>query len=1389
MSHKEHQVKIRRMGLLLALLLGVITAALVLRYQQPSSTSTSTAGQNASKAASGVGDESLRGVIMPGDSASRETEALRGREQYFLSRYTYPVGYFDGKWLQEAHEQVAKMQSGIPAGEVVYDRSKSQAPLALSPNGMTSLGPEPGQADGCFVCFNYGLVSGRINSVAIDPTMTSTVYLGVSNGGVWKTTNCCHEGTSWSPVTDDPAISTLTIDEVTLDPTNSNIIYVATGDFRAVGAARGAQGILKSTNGGATWSVLGSNIFTPTRGTAVSGSGTYNAVGAVKVDPNNPNALIAGTKNDLWVSYDAGTNWTGPCYTSAFTNTFGTQRQDNTEILMRDNGSTTTVYYAIGFASGTANGANGVYSATMPASGCPSFTLISRGDNGWPADTGNGTASNSKPGRIDLAIAPSNPQIIYAVASNASTLGVLGFWRSTNGGETWVQRSTGDALIDCSPDLESANYGQAFYDQAIDVDPNNPDAIVFGEVDTFRSMDGAQSFQNIGCVYTGGDWIHPDQHDFRYMPGSSNQVLFGNDGGIWFTNNANVVSPTRPTIISMNSSVNTMEFYNGDITGNFATGPEPGANGGTQDNGSFVNVWEGGPGSLGPEEWQLRIGGDGFFAAIEPVNNQTYYQSQNYSVIWRSTQGGYGPYLPVSPGGYDAPWLLDNRSFAMPFEIYKHDCPATGCTHLIAGTYRVWETTNGAQDQDSWYINSPFLTDSQPVCQNPLSLGWACAPFINQLSYAVSMSTTAIAGTSDGNVWYGFNLGQGVQMSAQWVNVSNSNAVLPNRPILDVTTDPMTPTFGDASIGGFDQATPSTPGHVFRVTCSGLLCASRTWENKTGNLPNLPVDSILVNPRFRQQVFVGTDSGLFFTNDIDAATPVWTRFTTGLPNVWVADLTTDRGFTTLAVWTRNRGLYAWPLPNAPFEQPTSTPTVTGTPPTATSTSVVPTVTPGACFNYSVITRTGASLIPATNNTGVFCDDCAAQIQLPFPVTFYDKTFTQGYALTNGNFTFGPANLAYGDDCFPTRNESYSIHAYTTDLCTNNCVDTEDPNPDPCVGCGIFTATTGTAPNRQFIVMWDAKYFSGANGLRATFEIIFTEGSSDVVVIIGDTGDDGASANSGVQRTANTQYIDYSCQEETLTSGLRIEYKLAQCPTGPPTATPTACPIQFQDVPSSTDVSSFYPYVRCLACRGIVSGYPCGGTNPETGLPEPCGNSNNPYYRPANLITRGQISKIVSEASGLSASPGAQIYEDVAPNSPFFQWINRLSAVGVMGGYPCGGPGEQCGVGNRPYFRPGANATRGQMSKIVANAAGFDEPVSSQSFEDLPPSNSPSSYYPFVERLFLRGIVGGYPCGGAGEPCQPEGRPYFRPGSSVTRGQAAKIVANTFFPNCQSPARP
>jgi hypothetical protein len=243
-------------------------------------------------------------------------------------------------------------------------------------------------------------------------------------------------------------------------------------------------------------------------------------------------------------------------------------------------------------------------------------------------------------------------------------------------------------------------------------------------------------------------------------------------------------------------------------------------------------------------------------------------------------------------------------------------------------------------------------------------------------------------------------------------------------------------------------------------------------------------------------------------------------------------------------------------------------------------------------------------------------------------------------------------------------------------------------------------------------------------------------------------------------------------EVTATNTVAVETPTSAVPTA------TACPLQFSDVPPD---SEWYPFVRCIACRKVANGYPCGGPG------EPCDGNNNPYFRLFNDVTRSQIAKMVSIAAGYGEDPGPQIYADVPPSNGFYAYINRLTNRGHMGGYPCGGPGEPCDAQNRPYFRPYNQATRGQLSKIVSNAAGFVDPIpgTQQTFTDVPPSHP---FWIWIERIYAHGVITGYPCGGPGEPCDGQNRPYFRPFANVTRAQTAKIIANTFFPGCQTPAR-
>ena len=206
----------------------------------------------------------------------------------------------------------------------------------------------------------------------------------------------------------------------------------------------------------------------------------------------------------------------------------------------------------------------------------------------------------------------------------------------------------------------------------------------------------------------------------------------------------------------------------------------------------------------------------------------------------------------------------------------------------------------------SWYVTN------NPTTQNMTKQSLGNRSFINQVKYSPKWSTQGIVGTNDGNVWIGFNLGTGTQGQANWVDVTGGNTVLPNRPVLGIALDASTPTrdlaVGYAAIGGFDANTPSTPGHVFQVTCTAN-CATFTWLDKTGNLPDIPVDSIIPNHNIPEQVFAGTDWGVYYTDDITAASPTWFRFDNGMPHTMIWDLQIDRGATTISAWTRGRG--AW----------------------------------------------------------------------------------------------------------------------------------------------------------------------------------------------------------------------------------------------------------------------------------------------------------------------------------------------------------------------------------------------------------------------------------------------------------------------------------------------
>src|SRR5882757_7022857 len=938
-----------------------------------------------------------RYMPVPGSDTRDEASGLAELEQYWHNRLTFPTGRFDPAWVRAAAAQHARMATGVPAG--LYSRLNPASPFPLTPLAFTALGPQPERMTGCSGCFNYTTTEGRVNAIAVDPTTTTNgsivAYLGAVGGGVWKTTNCCSSSTSWTAVTDDPLISTIAIDTIVIDPSDHNTVYAGTGDLNFGSFSMGSQGILKSTDAGATWTVLGADVFGIAFPTPPGQFPQYNAVGKVRVDPNDSNKVAAGAKTGLYLSYDGGVSWTGPCTT----NNFSTQRQDITGLELTDmGGGTTRIIAAVGtrgFATTVQfdlgmNGANGIYSATMGSSGCPNFTSIASNANGFvfgnmvagsaystgaPMNAGSGSPfvdinTGDQLGRIDIAVAPSNADYVYAqaqsIVGNAGCGNVpgcqIGTWSSTDGGTSWafMEGSQGGALRDCQGG--GGDYNQNWYDQGVVVDPNNPDRVFFDTFDVWFATRTGTAWNDITCGYSysgAAGPVHVDQHALAFLPGSSSILLIGNDGGAHGTTNADVTnSTTDPTWFNMDTGLNTIEFYSGDISGNFANAASPQANGGAQDNGSSSVTFTGTP--TGPVQWQLGVGGDGFYARIDPVGTGSslrFWQGNNSGSLHRCVSNCTNQNAPWS-GRVSGGWSGDTQSFTLPYDIFHggisggDDCPVAGvpggCGHLVAGTTRVWETINGG---NASFASADWYITNNPTTQNMTKQSLGNRSFINQVKYSPKYQSVAIVGTNDGNAWIGFNLGTGTASQANWVNVTGSNTVLPNRPVLGIGLDPSagaTVPIGYAAVGGFNANTPTTPGHIFQVTCSAN-CGSFTWADKTGDLPDIPVDSIIVNPNNSQQVFAGTDWGVYYTDNINVGSPVWQRFENGLPHAMVWDMQIDRGSTTLSVWTRSRGAYVYPLPGAgqPSPTPTASPSATPTPtptPTATPTAT-PTVTP------------------------------------------------------------------------------------------------------------------------------------------------------------------------------------------------------------------------------------------------------------------------------------------------------------------------------------------------------------------------------------------------------------------------------------------------------------
>ncbi|HEX4825418.1 MAG TPA: hypothetical protein VFV19_14030 [Candidatus Polarisedimenticolaceae bacterium] len=952
-----------------------------------------------------------KSVPPPGET--NESDDIQNGVAWGWKLLTYPKTTIPSQAFTKARAWIgANVKDGAPwpyaTKGLPASPGTSEASAPVDSGDWSFLGPRPiDESTKPPGGYTSGLVSGRFNAIALDKRTTGSpgaivAYGAAASGGVWKSTNCCGSASTWSPLWDGGVAATQAAGAIELDPNNQSIIYAGTGDYDGAGGSSGDQfgeGIMRSGDGGATWAELAPAVFTP----FAAGSPVYgdSNITVLRVDPNNSPTLLAGTSHDLYISHDSAVSWSicsfGASPLNPMTGTGGAANQV-TDILVDSSTNPTTVYVAVGFRFSNLNGDNGVYKGTIPASGCPTLTLMA---NGWPANTGNGTSGATNVGRIRLAGSRGNGTsslTIYAQVAGVAPGNALGTWVTTNAGTSWaLLGGSADANYkDCA--AAATNETQDWYDLFLLADPGNDKTLYVGRTSLYKATVDAtyanMTIQNLANVYStacpGYGGLHSDQHGAAWISGTggSTQFLIGNDGGIYASNG----TPTG--FQNLNQTLNVTQFYAGQSGPNFAGGGTQFIFAGAQDNGHAS--WDS---SEPAAVWQSRTTtGDGFFTAFDPIAGTItagnwYAEAPNGNFV-RSTAGASGAFTLGT-----LPWITghDRPSWASPFRVDTLHCSTTNCNNLVFGAAHLYSSADGAA---TW-----TAAGNVDVTKGSGS--------IIALDVARSEPTSVVVGTSDGEVDVAVGVFAGANCTAaaantasfacaanttpSWYYATNFNSVLPNRAILGVTFDPTTNGRIYAAVGGFNENTPTTPGHLFMAAYNG---STFVWSDKTGNLPDIPATSVVVNPANVNEVFVGMYMGFYYTDNINATPPVWYRYQYGMPDTRVNYLAVDRGSqatplasTTLTAYTFGRGAYGIRLPGTtgsfpPHEVPA---TMTAKRNTTTPANVDVTWDPSSCPNPDLDLFWGSFTGSASGFatiTGAAChlgtSGVAANVALPAP---------------------------------------------------------------------------------------------------------------------------------------------------------------------------------------------------------------------------------------------------------------------------------------------------------------------------------------------------------------------------------------------------------------------
>lgn len=680
-------------------------------------------------------------------------------------------------------------------------------------------------------------VGGRTRALMWDPNdVTETkVWAGGVTGGLWYNEDIYDKYSPWINV--DDFWANIAITSIAYDPNDSDIFYVGTGEGWGAGSSRGA-GIWKSTDGGSTWSQLSSTedyyyvndlVVRNESGSSV----IYAAVDGNYYEGAWHNSADAGLRR----STDGGTTWSSvlpvipPDNNTSFVPAdieigannriwVGTRRTpySNTDrgggrILYSDNGTTWTISYE---SSGITNGR----------------------------------------GRVELACAPSDEDVVYAVIENDGIAHEM--VATSDGGANWSAISEPADVDTGIPDTDFTR-GQAWYDLIMAVDPSDATRVIVGGISLFISDDSGANWDHLSKWSNNNNMssldvslVHADQHQIAFKPGSSTDVIFANDGGIYLSSD---MDQAVPTIESRNKNYNVTQFYATAIN------PEAGSDqmlAGAQDNGTQVFT------KSGMADTYEGSGGDGAFCFIDQTDQDYQISSYVYNSYYLSTNGGQSFSSFVS-----------DQSTGLFINVADYD-DNQGILYTSTNSSSIGRFLNIRS-------GSPSRSDFS------VSLGGE-ATAIRVSSYTTT-STTLFVGTESGSL-FKITDADGSPSSS---NITGSG--FPSGTIICVEVgsdeDHLLVVFSNYGVSSLWE------------TQNG----GSTWAEKEGDLPDMPIRWALYNPNNYDEVIVATELGLWRTEDITASSPTWDPSNEGLANVRVDMLQYRESDDEVVAATFGRGLF------------------------------------------------------------------------------------------------------------------------------------------------------------------------------------------------------------------------------------------------------------------------------------------------------------------------------------------------------------------------------------------------------------------------------------------------------------------------------------------------